>query len=161
MDRLAQLIEETTDVRELKRAVSVKLGEQGLATEAIGVVLQVTPRAVRKWRRRYKREGVEGLEIRNRGSESYLRVEQRQELEDWLGVQETITVEAVRDAIEARYGIVYQSKQSYYDLLDASGLSYHRTEKGNPKRNEAQVLERREAIKKNWHRGGPRLSGEK
>ena len=36
MDRLAQLIEETTDVRELKRAVSVKLGEEGMATEAIG-----------------------------------------------------------------------------------------------------------------------------
>lgn len=159
MDRLAQLIEETTDVRELKRAVSVKLSEEGMATEAIGEVLQVTPRAVRTWRRRYEREGVEGVQVRYRGSESYLGVEQRQEVEDWLGVQETITLEEVRDEIEARYGIVYQSKQSYYDLLDASGLSYHRTEKGNPKRNEAHVLERREEIKKNWHRGGQRLSG--
>jgi hypothetical protein len=60
MDRLAQLIEETTDVRELKRAGGVKLGEKGRATEAIGAVLQVTPRAVRKGRRRYEREGVEG-----------------------------------------------------------------------------------------------------
>jgi putative transposase len=159
MDRLAQLIEETTDVRELKRAVSVKLGERGMATEAVGEVLQVTPRAVRKWRRRYEQEGVAGLEVRNRGSESYLSVEQRQEIEDWLGAQETITLEEVRDEIEARYGIVYQSKQSYYGLLDASGLSYHRTEKGNPNRSEAQVLERREEIKKNWHRAGKRLSG--
>jgi putative transposase len=77
-----------------------------------------------------------------------------------LGAQETITLEEVRDELEARSGIVYQSKQSYYDLLDASGLSYHRTEKGNPKRSVAQVLERREEIKKNWHRGGKRLSGE-
>ena len=104
---------------------------------------------------------MEGLQVRYRGSESYLSVEQRQEMEDWLGVQETITLEEVRDEIEARYGIVYQSKQSYYDVLDASGLSYHRTEKSNPKRNEAQVLERREEIKKNWHRVGPRLSGVK
>ena len=160
MDRLAQLIDETMDVRELKRAVSVKLGEQGMATAAIGVVLQVTPRAVRKWRRRYEREGVDGLAVRNRGSESYLSIEQRQEVEDWLGAQETITVDEVRDEIEARYGIVYQSKQSYYELLDASGLSYHQTEKSNPKRNEAQVVERRDEIKKNWHRGGKRLSGE-
>jgi transposase len=160
MDRLAQLIEETTDVRELKRAVRVKLSEEGMATEAIGEVLQVTPRAVRTWRRRYEREGVEGLQVRNRGSESYLSVEQRQEIEDWLGTQETITVEAVREEIEARYGIVYQSKQSYYALLDASGLSYHRTEKGNPNRNEEQILERREEIKKNWQHGGKRLSGE-
>jgi putative transposase len=161
MDKLAKLIEETTDVRELKRALSVKLGEEGMATEAIGAVLQVTPRVVRQWRKRYEREGVEGLHVRYRGSESYLSVEQRQEVEDWLGAQETVTVEAVRDEIEARYGIVYQSKQSYYDLLAASGLSYHRTEKGNPQRNEAQVLERREEIKKNWCRAGTRLSGAK
>ena len=160
MDRLAKLIEETTDVRELKRALSVKLGEEGMATEAIGAVLQVTPRVVRKWRKRYEREGVEGLQVRYRGSESYLSVEQRQEIEEWLGAQETITVEEVRDEIEARYGVVYQSKQSYYDLLEASGLSYHRTEKGNPNRNEAQVLERREEIKKNWHCDGKRFSGE-
>jgi len=160
MDKLAQMIEETTDVRELKRAVSVKLSAEGMATEAIGAVLQVTPRAVRKWRQRYEREGVEGLAVRNRGSESYLSVEQRQELEDWLGARETITLEEVRDEIEARYGIVYQSKQSYYELLEASGLSYHRTEKGNPKRNEAQVVERREEIKKNWRRAGKRLIGE-
>ena len=161
MDKVAQLIEETTDVRELKRALSVKLGEEGMATEAISAVLQVTPRVVRKWRRRYEREGVEGLHVKYRGSESYLSVEQRQEVEDWLGAQETITLEEVCEEIEARYGIVYQSKQSYYDLLDASGLSYHRTEKGNPKRSEAQVLERREEIKKNWRRGGARLSGVK
>jgi putative transposase len=102
---------------------------------------------------------VEALRVGYRGSESYLSVEQRRELEDWLGAQETVTVEEVRDEIEARYGIVYQSKQSYYELLEASGLSYHRTEKGNPKRNAAQVLERREEIKKNWHRAGRRWSG--
>ena len=37
MDRLAQLIEETTDVRELKRAVGVKLGEKGSAPQLVGM----------------------------------------------------------------------------------------------------------------------------
>jgi putative transposase len=161
MDKLTKLIEETTDVRELKRAVSVKLREGGMLTAAVGEVLQVPARTVRAWYQQYEREGVEGLRVKYRGSESYLSVEQRHEMEDWLGAQETITVEEVRDEIEARYGIIYQSKQSYYDLMDASGLSYHRTEKGNPKRNEAQVRERREEIKKNWHRGGRRLSAAK
>jgi transposase len=45
---------------------------------------------------------VEGLQVRYRGSESYLSVEQRHELEDWLGAQEPITLEEVRDEIEAR-----------------------------------------------------------
>ena len=64
MDTLAQLIEETTDVRELKRALSVKLGEEGMATEAVGKVLQVTPRAVRRWRKRYEQDGVAGLQVK-------------------------------------------------------------------------------------------------
>jgi putative transposase len=161
MDSLGQMIKEAQDARELKRALSVKMELAGMATGAIGELLEVTPRYVRKWRGRYEREGVEGLRVKYRGSESYLSVDQRQELEDWLGGQETITLEEVRDEIEARYGIVYQSKQSYYDLLDASGLSYHRTEKSNPKRDEAQVLARREEIKKNWHHAGKRLSGER
>jgi putative transposase len=87
MNSLAQMIEETRDVRELKRALSVKLGEGGMVTEAIGEVLQLTPRSVRKWRRRYEREGVEALRVRYRGSESYRSVEQRQEMEDWLGAR--------------------------------------------------------------------------
>lgn len=46
MDGLAQMIEDTTDVRELKRAVSVKLGQGGMATAAIGELLHVTARSV-------------------------------------------------------------------------------------------------------------------
>jgi len=79
---------------------------------------------------------------------------------DWIGGQETLSVEALRDYIEEQYGVVYRSKQSYYELLEAGGMSYHRSEKHNPKRDEAQVLARREEIKKNWRCGGPRLSGE-
>jgi shikimate 5-dehydrogenase len=44
MDGLAQMIEDTTEVRELKRALSVKLGQGGMATAAIGELLQVTAR---------------------------------------------------------------------------------------------------------------------
>ena len=99
--------------------------------------------------------------MRYRGRESSRSGEHRQEIEDGLGGQETIPLEEGRDEIEARYDSVYRSKQSYYDFLAAGGLSSHGTEKGNPKRNEEQILERREEIKKTWHRGGKRLSGEK
>ena len=59
-----------------------------------------------------------------------------------------MSVEAGRDYVEERYGVVYHSKQSYYELLDAEGMSYHRSEKHNPKRDEALILARREEIKK-------------
>jgi transposase len=95
-----------------------------------------------------------------RGRESYLGEEERQGILRGIGGQETVSIEAVRDYVEAHYGVVYRSKQSSYDLVEAGGMSYHRSEKHNPKRDEAQILTRREEIKKNWPRSGPRLSGE-
>ena len=160
MSSLGELIEGTKDARELKRALSVQMVRSGMATSQVGELLHVTPQYVRKWTGRYETEGVGALGLGYRGSESYLSEEHRQEIEDWIGTHETITVEEVRDYIEERYGVVYQSKQSYYELLEAGGMSYHRSEKVNPKRDEAQVLVRREEIKKNWRRGGRRLRRE-
>lgn len=70
-------------------------------------------------------------------------MEQRRELEDWIGAHETVTVAEVRDHSEERYGVVYQAKHSSYELREAGGLRYHRSEKGNPQRDAAQVLARR------------------
>jgi transposase len=159
MSRLAELIEETKDARELKRALSVKMRQSGIGVAQVGELLEVTAQYVRKWQRRYEAGGVEALRVGYRGSESYLRGEQRQEVEEWIGTHETVSVEEVRDYIEEQYGVVYRSKQSYYEFLEAGGMSYHRTEPGNPKHEAVQVLERREEIKKNWRRGGRKLSG--
>ena len=66
---------------------------------------------------------------------------QRNQIIFHLKDQPHYSVEELRDPIERRYGVVYQSKQSYYDLLKEAGLSWHRTQAANPKREE---------IKKNW-----------
>ena len=160
MHDIDEIINEATDAREVKRAVSVKMGQQGFSPAQICQVLNVSLQYVSKWKGQYEAEGAAALRVRYRGSEGYLREEERQEILQWIGAQETVSVEAVRDYVEERYGVVYHSKQSYYELLEAGGLSYHRTEKSNPKRDEAQVLARREEIKKNWRRAGRRLRGE-
>jgi hypothetical protein len=159
MDRLAQLIEETRDVRELKRAVSVKLGEAGMPTEAVRAVLQVTPRVGRKWHRRYEREGVNGLAVRNRGSKSYLRIEQRREIEEWLGAQENADlpeadgkVTCMRFALNApeqnptedvwRKGKTHLRKQicPKYNLCPSQMLLLHLPERTPVYFNEAQLV---------------------
>lgn len=159
MSKLAALIEATKDARELKRALSVKMGQSGIAAVQVGELLHVTPQYVRKWQRRYESEGVEALRVGYRGSESYLSGEQRQGVAEWIGTHETISVEEVRDYMEEQYGVVYRSKQSYYEFLEAGGMSYHCTEPGNPKHDDVQVLERREELKKNWRHGRRKLSG--
>jgi putative transposase len=155
------IIDEAADAREVKRAVSVKMGQQGFSPAQICQVLNVSPQYVSKWKGQYEAEGAAALRLGHRGSGGYLQEEARHEILQWIGGQETVSVEAVRDYVEARYGVVYQSKQSYYDLLEAGGMSYHRSETGNPRRDEAQVLTRREEIKKNWQRTGRTSSGER
>ena len=160
MDDIDEIINEARDAREVKRAVSVKMSAQGFSPVQISQVLNVSLQYVSKWKGLYEAGGGVVLRLGHRGSESYLGEEERQAILRWIGARETVSVEALRDYIEEQYGVVYRSKQSYYELLEVGGMSYHRSEKNNPKRDEAQVLARREEIKKNWHRGGPRSSGE-
>lgn len=159
MSRLAELIEETKDARELKRALSVKMRQSGIGVAQVGELLEVTAPYVRKWQRRYEAGGVEALRVGYRGSESYLRGEQRQEVEEGIGTHETVSVEEVRDYSEEQYGVVYRSQQSYSEFLEAGGMSYHCTEPGTPTQEAVQVWERREEIKNIWRRGGMKLSG--
>ena len=154
MDSLEVMIEQAKDAREVKRAVSVKMGLSGLAPAQICQCLQVSPQYVSKWKGGYDTEGVAALELRYRGSESYLSAEQQREIAEWIGSHETLTVAEVRDYVEASYGVRYRSKQSYYTLLEAGGMSYHRTEKANPKHDSEQVRERRVALKKTGDAAG-------
>lgn len=158
MGDLDALINEGSDPRALKRALSVKMGQQGFSPVQIGQLLNVSPQYVSKWKGRYQRAGVGGLEVGYRGSERYLTEGQREDVLQWVGGHQTLSVGAVRDYVEAHYGVVYHSKQSYYELLAAGGMSYHRSEKVNPKRDEAQVVARREEIKKNWRRTKKKLN---
>src|SRR5262245_11619490 len=159
MDEIDEIINEAQDAREVKRAVSVKMSAQGFSPAQICQVLNVSLQYVSKWKGQYETGGSAALRLRYRGSESYLQEGQRQRILQWIAAQETVSVEAVRDYIEEHYGVVYRSKQSYYELMEAGGMSYHRSEGANPKRDEAQILARRAEIKKNWHRGGPKSSG--
>ena len=160
MHDIDEVINEAMDAREVKRAVSVKMGQQGFSPAQMCQVLKVSLQYVSKWKGQYEAAGAAALRLKYRGSEGYLREEERDEILQWIGKQETVSVEAVRDYVEERYGVVYHSKQSYYELLEAGGMSYHRSEKYNPKRDEAQILARREEIKKNWHRVGEPSNGE-
>ncbi len=150
MTDLDETINQSKEVREVRRALCVKMALSDIPTSQICEVLNVSQPFVSKWRMKYEAEGASALLLGYQGSASYLKAEQRAEVLRWIGSQETIKVEEVRDYIQERYGVVYQSKQSLYELLQEAGMSYHKSEKRNPKRDEEQVLEKREEIKKKW-----------
>ena len=161
MTSVDEIITESRDAREVKRALSVKMGMTGITPTVISQVLNVSLQYVSKWKVIYETEGAEGLGLGYQGGQSYLSIQEREAVITWINRHETLSVEALRDHLDTEYEVVYQSKQSYYDLLEAGGMSYHKSEKANPKRDEAQVQARRDEIKKNWRRIGTPSFGAK
>jgi len=151
METLDDLINEATDSRETKRALTVKMLEASLSPQSIANLLNVSEQYVSKWKIRYEKEGVPGLRLAYQGKKPYLSKTERLELMNWIKTHQTITIEVLRDYIESQYGVVYDSKQSYYELLSEGEMSYHRTTAINPKYDETKVLDKREEIKKKWH----------
>ena len=151
METLDDIINDATDPRETKRALTVKMLQTGLSPQTIADLLNVSEQYVSKWKIKYENNGAQGLRLAYRGKASYLSPDQRSQVVEWIKTHETITVEAVRDYLDNQYEVVYGSKQSYYDLLSEGKMSYHQTLATNPGYDEARVLEKRVEIKKKWH----------
>ena len=133
---------------EVKRALAVKMILHDFKTKEICSLLDVSDSFVSKWKTIYENEGAEGLRVNYKGGTGFLTESQRFEIFFHLKDKPYYRVEELRDWIERHYGVVYQSKQSYYDMLKEAGLSWHQTQAINPKRDEGQVLLKREEIKK-------------
>ena len=132
----------------MKRALAVKMILFDFKTEDICALLNVSDSCVSKWKIMYENEGAEALKLNYQGGRGFLTEDQRDEIIFHLSNQPHGSVEELRDYLEHHYGVVYQSKQSYYDLLKEGRLSWHQTQAVNPKRDEVEVGHKREAIKK-------------
>jgi putative transposase len=146
MSTLEDIIDSLENL-EIKRALAVKMFFADFKMEDICALLNVSDSFVSKWKIIYENEGAGALKVNYKGGTGFLTEDQRYRIIFHLRNKPHCSVEELRDYIESHYGVVYQSKQSYYDLLKAGGLSWHQTQAVNPKRDETQVLQKREEIK--------------
>ena len=136
------------ECREARRSLAVKMVLMNFKTKDICELLNVSDAFVSKWKIIYENEGASALELKYKGGTGFLTEIQRQAVLMHLRTQSHFDLKELVDLIEERYGVVYQSRQSYYDLLDEARITWHRTEAVNPKRDEAQILLKREEIQK-------------
>ncbi len=139
---------DSLDGLEIKRALAVKMILHDFKVKDICNLLEVSDSFVSKWKVVYENEGAEGLRVHYKGGTGFLTESQRYEIFFHLKDKPYYSVEELRDWIELHYGVVYQSKQSYDDMLKEAGLHWHQTQAINPERSEDQVLLKREEIKK-------------
>ncbi len=137
---LQAFLDEHRDSREYRRGVAVKLALQGYLYATICAMLDVSPGFISQAKIAYETAGVDGLRLKYQGGQPFLTDEQRQAVITWLKIQQTWSVELLRSHIETTYAVVYQSKQSYYELLAEAGITYKRSQARNPKHDPEQVV---------------------
>jgi len=138
----------TGDPREIRRATAVNFYLCGVEREKISKGLFVSVAFVDKWTGRYFREGVDSLLLQYKGSEGYLTEEEHDKIITHLKRKKNISLDYVIEYVESEYGVVYKSRQSYYDLLHEARYSWKKSEKENPKRDAILVEKKHEEITK-------------
>jgi putative transposase len=142
LEDLNKFIASNPDARELKRAVAVQMFLKGYKHREITESIGVTSGFISKWTERYEELGVRGLKLAYLGSVGYLEVEQRQSVIAWLQGKNYWNLAELQAYIEAEYGVVFNSKQSYYTLFEQSGISWKKTQQRNPKA-EPELVEKK------------------
>ena len=143
---LTAFLAEKRDSREYRRALAVKLALQGYLYETISDMLDVTPGFVSQAKRAYETQGTAGLTLKYQGAQPYLSAAERQAVIEWLKVQQEWSLERLHTYIETTYGVVFQSRQSYYQLLADAGITYKQAQRINPKRDEQHVAAKKKRL---------------
>jgi putative transposase len=102
--------------------------------------------SISTWKQRFVAQGLDGIRLAYQGSSSYLSPEQKAEVTTWLKTREYWNLDELVSYLDEHYSVVYQSKQSYYDLLRAAGISWKKSQNPNPKFNPELVKNKREEI---------------
>jgi len=96
------------------------------------------------WKQKFLVKGLDGIKLGYQGSSSYLTPEQRAETLKMLQARNYWNLDELVIDLDEKYGVIYQSKQSYYELLLAAGISWEKSQKLNPSANPELVKKKRE-----------------
>jgi transposase len=160
---------ETIDSDTQTRFQAVRLYGTAYPLQTILDVTGCHPSTLRTWVHTYRTAGVAGLfDHRSGGNSAKLTPDQRREVEERLqqytprqilGAQTQTptgqfwTVEDLQGALRRWYGVQYDSRVSYLNLLHACGFTYQRTEKVFKSQRPAEIAAFEELVEKNsWIR---------
>lgn len=145
---LLAFLAEHRDSREYRRGLAVKLALEGYTYETISSILGCTPGFVSQVKKAYAMAGVDGLVLKYRGAQPFLSAEERTAVIAWLKDQQEWSPQGLREYVEQSYGVVFQSDQSYYELLAEAKITYKKAQAHNPKRDDERVAAKKKSSKR-------------
>lgn len=154
INTLTQFIDRNPEPRELKRALAVKMSLEGISYRKIQQILGMSPTRISVWKKQFIARGLDGLKLGYQGKKSYLSSEEIQEVLNWLQEKESYLLEELVTYIDENYGVVYRSQQSYYELFKKAKISWHKSQKSNPKHDSDLVDEKKKRFSLFWKKTG-------
>lgn len=156
MDIISELndfINRTKEAKEITRALAVKMILEGKSYQEVKELLQVSHSFISLWKNQALFSGVESLKLQFKGTKSQLKPEEKNQVINWLREQEYLRLSDLKNYLEREYKIFYKSNQSYYTLLSEAKISWKKTQKKNPAKNEELVEAKKKEISEkleNW-----------
>lgn len=151
MEDLIALIKTNPDPRVLKRALAVKMSLQCYPLAIISEILQVSISFPSKWKGVYLQEGITGLELGYEGPKSFLSPNEYNQVILWLKEKNNWNVHELECYLIEEFDVVYVSKQSYYDLFHAAGLTYKKAQRSNPRKDPEAVEQKKKDLAELGH----------
>ncbi len=147
---LDDLIKRSPKPLEVKRGIATKQDLAGKSRNLIGEILSVSVKFISKWRLIYEEYGVNGLISTHQGARprAFLTADKKAEVLAHIRSHEVFGRPELAAYLQGTHGVSFKSPQSYYDLLHEARMSWHKSQKTNPRRDEQKVQERRGEIKK-------------
>lgn len=130
---LTSFIQSNPEPRELKRALAVKMVLQDEPYSNISQLLGMHKSSITSWKQKFEVQGLEGIKLAYKGAKSYLTSAQRAEVITWLNTKNYWNLEELVNHLDEKYGVIYQSKQSYYELFSSADISWKKSQKVNSK----------------------------
>jgi transposase len=146
ISELNDFINQTKEAKEIKRALAVKMILEGKSCHEVKALLQVSHSFISMWKNQALFSGVESLKLQFKGSKSDLKPEEKEQVINWLREQEYLRLSDFKNYLQREYNIIYKSNQSYYALLKEAKISWKKTQKKNPARNDKLVEEKKKEI---------------
>jgi|SRR5919202_3637395 putative transposase len=123
--QLESFIKSDIDARELKRAIAVRMALSGIIYHEISNILGVSNFFIGYfWKKQFKTKGIAGIQLGHKGSKGYLTARQNTEVIEWLKNKEFGNLDELVTYLEPEFGVIYKSKQSYYELFDRAKISW-------------------------------------
>ena len=158
---LKNFIKSAPNEKEMKRALAVKLAIEGYKYRQISKILEVSVGFISKWKQAFELGGLAELKSSYQGGKGYLNQSERQAVIEWLVEQKTWDISDLEMYLIEQYDVVFQSRQSYYQLLKEARITWQKGEQVNPRQDPEVISKKNREIAQLLEKNRSQIEAEK